>query len=223
MSHGIDPLRRRLVVAAGGMLGLMWLSPALRAQALLATPPQALGPFYPLELPLDRDNDLVQVAGRTGLAKGEITHLTGRVLDLRGRPVPRARIEIWQVNAYGRYHHPRDRRDRPIDPHFQGYGQYVTGDDGTYRFRTIKPVPYPGRAPHIHFRLSGPGFEPLVTQMYVQGAPENARDFLLNRVHDPRQRARLIVAFEPAPAPAQGTLMARFDIVLAQDGLLERG
>lgn len=223
MAHPLDPQRRRLLGAAASAFGLALIgAPGTLAAQLLRTPPQSRGPFYPVELPLDRDNDLVTVAGRSGIAKGEIANVVGRVLTERGRPVADTRIEIWQCNAHGRYHHPWDRRDAPLDPSFQGYGQFVTGADGAYRFRTIKPVPYPGRAPHIHFAISGPDFEPLITQMYVAGAPENERDFLLNRIPDPRARQRLIVPFEPAAGDPSAALMARFDIVLAADGRFGR-
>jgi protocatechuate 3,4-dioxygenase beta subunit len=198
-----------------GLAGRPW--PAW-AEKLLRTPPQTRGPFYPQELPLERDNDLVTVGGGSGLARGEIATVAGRVLDESGRPVRQARVEIWQCDVNGRYRHPWDRRDMPLDPNFQGYGQFVTGADGAYRFRTIKPVPYSGRAPHIHYAISGPGFEPLVTQLYVAGAPENARDGVLNGIADPRARRQVIVDFERPPGRPGGELQARFDIVLAADG-----
>ena len=155
---------------------------------LLATPAQMEGPFYPLTLPLDRDNDLVTVAGRSGRAKGTILDVAGRILDTGGKPVAGVKIEIWQVNGFGRYHHPHDDSDLPMDPNFQGYGETVSDAEGGYRFRTVKPVAYPGRAPHIHFALTGPGFGPFYTQMYLAGAPENARDFLLRNVTDRKAR-----------------------------------
>ncbi len=216
----IPTTRRRLLRA--GLAGLALAGAGSRAwgQTLLRTPAQSRGPFYPTELPLDHDNDLVTVAGRPGIARGEIAQVIGRVLDEQGRPVRSARVEIWQCDANGRYRHPWDRRDVPLDPYFQGYGQFVTGPDGAYRFRTIKPVPYPGRAPHIHFAISGPGFEPLVTQLYVEGAPENARDFLLQGIRDPQARRQLVVPFERPAGSAE--LVARFDIVLAADGRTSR-
>jgi protocatechuate 3,4-dioxygenase, beta subunit len=218
------PTRRGVLGAALAAAGLGVTARARLAHALglLPTPRQSLGPFYPTEFPLDRDNDLVQVAGRPGVARGEISNVVGRLLTERERPLAGARIEIWQCNAYGRYHHPRDRRDVPLDPNFQGYGELRTDADGRYRFRTIKPVPYPGRAPHIHFAVSGRDFEPLVTQLYVAGAPENRRDGLLNSIRDPRARQSLIAAFEPDPTSPRGELLARFDIVLAADGRLSR-
>lgn len=219
----MDPTRRRTLRIAVSALGLgLAAHPRLaHALQLLRTPRQSRGPFYPTELPLDRDNDLAQVAGRPGIARGEISNVIGRLLTERGQPVAGARIEIWQCNAHGRYHHAGDYRDVPLDPSFQGYGQFTTGADGAYRFRTIKPVPYPGRAPHIHFAVSGRDFEPLVTQLYVAGARENERDGLLNAIRDARARQSLVVTFEPDPA-GRGELLARFDIVLAADGRLGR-
>ena len=194
-------------VAAG--LGLA----AARAAGLTSTPPQSRGPFYPYDHALETDADLVRVGGRATLAQGEITHLSGTVRDSRGRPVSDALVEIWQCDVHGRYHHPRDRSNGPLDENFQGYGRSRTGAAGDYRFRTIRPVTYPGRAPHIHFLVRGPSFEPLITQMYVRGAPENARDWILNRVRDPVRRESLLVAFEPHP-DVPGQRIARFDVVL---------
>jgi protocatechuate 3,4-dioxygenase beta subunit len=211
----MNELRRKLLVAAGaGAVLPAW------AEDLVATPRQMEGPFYPLEFPLDQDNDLVTVKGRNGVAHGEVTNVGGRVLDVNGKPMAGVRIEIWQVNGYGRYHHPGDDSDRPLDPNFQGYGTVVTGDDGGYRFRTVRPLPYPGRAPHIHFALTRSDFGSFTTQMYVDGAPENERDFLLSRIRGRRARESLLVPLKPAPG---GELAGRFDIVLAADGRLQRG
>jgi protocatechuate 3,4-dioxygenase beta subunit len=204
--------RRRLIGAAAlTLFPLAGVRPA-RAERIV-TPAQMRGPFYPLALPLDRDNDLVTVEGRSGRAAGTILDVGGRILDPAGAPVAGIRIEIWQVNGYGRYHHPDDDRDLPIDPDFQGYGATVSDADGRYRFRTVRPVAYPGRAPHIHFALGGPGFGPFYTQMYLAGAPENARDFLLRGVTDRAARESLIVTLAPSPDPAS-ELAGRFDIVL---------
>lgn len=211
MSSEPPQVSRRLLLQATG--AALFLPAAVLAGA--PTPAQPRGPFYPDRLPLDRDNDLVQIAGREGLAAGEITDLTGRVLDPNGRPVADALVEIWQCDANGRYLHSRDRQQAPRDPRFQGYGRFRTGADGRYRFRTIKPVAYPGRAPHIHFAVQVPGRRSLVTQMYVAGAPENSSDWLLQGITDEAARERLIVAFEPAGALPDATLRARFDIVLS--------
>jgi protocatechuate 3,4-dioxygenase beta subunit len=205
--------RRRLMLGAATLAAMRAL-PA--AAALPSTPKQTEGPFYPLELPLDSDNDLIRVEGRPERASGTILHLGGRVLDPDGRPVRGARLEIWQCDAFGVYHHPGDRRG-PADPNFQGFGATSVTDDGAWRFRTIEPVPYPGRTPHIHFQITGPGFEPLTTQMYLAGHPLNARDFLYQRLD---RRARDLVTVELVPAPdlepsaKTGAKRASFDIVL---------
>jgi protocatechuate 3,4-dioxygenase beta subunit len=207
--------RRHLMASATTLAALAGLPPGAAA-ALLPTPQQTAGPFYPLELPLDSDNDLVQIAGRPELAAGTILHLAGRVLDPDGRPVRDARVEIWQCDAFGVYHHSRDRRG-PADPNFQGFGATRVSEAGAWRFRTIEPVPYPGRTPHIHFKVSGPGFEPLTTQMYVAGQPLNARDSIYQALPEPARElvtVSLISAPELEPVAKSGTKRAAFDIVL---------
>ena len=203
-------MRRRHFLASSPLLAFAGAGTA--HAALQATPRQSAGPFYPDTLPLDHDNDLVQVAGRDGTAAGQVVHLGGRILDLDGTPIAGARVEIWQCDANGRYHHPRDRGGRDRDPAFQGYGQFRTGADGGYRFRTIRPVPYPGRTPHIHFAVTGPGGDALVTQMYVRGEPRNQRDWLFDRIPQ-HLRARVLTDLSPS-ATDPGSLAGRFDIVL---------
>jgi len=207
--------RRYLLQALGGTAALALTAPCVRAAQLLATPAQGKGPFYPLKLPLDQDNDLTRVTGQDAVAEGVIVDLFGRLTDERGRPVSRTQLEIWQVNAFGRYHHQYDTQDKPWDPAFQGFGRTLTDADGGYRFRTIRPVAYPGRAPHIHFAISDRRFATFYTQMYVAGAPENERDFLLNRVRDRKARDSLIVDLEPSSNEGS-QLVGRFDIVLGE-------
>lgn len=207
MMRGTDRARRRLLVGGASAFALGAI-PGLAA--LEPTPRQTRGPFYPPGPPLDSDNDLVRVDGRTALAAGAITDLAGRVLDPSGEPVDDARIEIWQCDANGRYHHPSASK-QGRDPNFQGFGTFTTGGDGRYRFRTIKPVPYPGRPPHIHFRVVAPGMDELVTQMYIAGHPQNADDRIFRNAGD--ERHRLAVAFEPG-GDADADRRARFDIVI---------
>jgi protocatechuate 3,4-dioxygenase beta subunit len=213
--------RRTLIHGLIATSALALAAPMARAAALLGTPAQGKGPFYPLELPLDRDNDLVHVAGQGSAAVGTIVDVYGQLRDDEGRPLAGVQVEIWQVNGYGRYHHPDDDQDKPWDPGFQGFGRTVTDAQGGYRFRTVRPMAYPGRAPHIHFALSDSRFATFYTQMYLAGAPENARDFLLSSVRDRRARESLIVALQPSAV--EGAQQAgRFDIVLGQTLLSRR-
>ncbi|HZB38712.1 MAG TPA: protocatechuate 3,4-dioxygenase [Beijerinckiaceae bacterium] len=209
--------RRRLVVSGLAAAGALMLPPRLAAQqaGLVATPPTTAGPFYPVKFPPDVDNDLVVLRGNAARAEGAVTHVAGRVLGLDGKPIAGATVEIWQCDARGRYIHPGDVGGRPRDKAFQGYGRTVSGADGGYRFRTIKPVPYPGRTPHIHFAVQAPGRRELVTQMYVAGEPGNNRDGLYRSIRDPRQRAAVTVRLEPANGIEEGALAGSFDLVLA--------
>lgn len=161
---------------------------------LLQTPPQAAGPFYPEKLPLDDDNDLTTVKGFHRPALGTITDLSGKVLDINGNPLSSMRIEIWQCDANMRYRHSSDQSRKPIDAGFQGHGNTLTGPDGSYLFRTIRPVAYPGRAPHIHVAVFLPGQQPFVTQLYIQGEAKNDEDFLYNNIR-PELRHLVTVPF----------------------------
>jgi protocatechuate 3,4-dioxygenase beta subunit len=210
--------RRHLVISASALAGLHALPAG--AATLMPTPSQTTGPFYPLELPLDSDNDLVQIAGHSERAAGTVLHLGGRVLDPDRRPVRGARVEIWQCDAFGVYHHPRDPRG-PADADFQGFGSTTAADDGAWRFRTIEPVPYPGRTPHIHFRILGPGFEPLVTQMYIAGHPLNAQDGIYQRLGERASLVTVALAAAPDLEPhlKSGAKRGLFDIVLGPNGV----
>jgi protocatechuate 3,4-dioxygenase beta subunit len=203
--------RRGLLVGAAALASLE--SRAALA-ALLATPAQTAGPFYPKTLPLDADNDLVRIAGHAREAAGTITHLFGRVLDTDGRAIANARIEIWQCDSRGHYHHVEDGDARQLDPDFQGYGKTLSAADGGYRFRTIRPVAYPGRTPHIHVAVTTAGGRRLVTQMYVAGEARNDRDPVLSQIRDPAARAAVIVPLAPTPEFERGALAGTFDIVM---------
>lgn len=182
--------------------------------ALAATPRQTTGPFYPVDWTGDIDADLVRVTGEAARALGQVAYISGRVTDLSGNPLGGAEVEIWQCDANGRYHHPRDTGGgRRLDAGFQGHGRILAGADGAYRFRTIRPVPYPGRTPHIHFKVAAAGHRDLITQMYVAGEPGNESDFLLNRL-DARARAQLLVRLDPADRIEPDALAGNFDIAL---------
>lgn len=205
-------LHRRRLLASGAAVATAGISGAAQAQSA-PTPRQTPGPFYPTDWSGDADDDLVRVAGAAATAQGVVTHLRGRVLDARGIPVPGAVVEIWQCDAFGRYRHPRDRQDGR-DPGFQGHGRAVAGPDGAYAFRTIRPVPYPGRTPHIHAAIAAPGRQPLVTQFYVEGEPLNGRDGLFAALRDARDRDAVMLRLEPADRIEAGALLAMRDIVL---------
>jgi protocatechuate 3,4-dioxygenase, beta subunit len=195
--------------------GAAWFTtPGLFADDLTRTPPQTEGPFYPNHLPLDTDNDLIIVNNGLTPAVGTITHLTGKVLDLKGTPIRNAVVEIWQCDNNGAYLHTgTDNRDKR-DANFQGFGRFLTSSTGEYYFRTIKPVPYPGRCPHIHFKIKKDGKELLTTQCYVKGHPGNERDGIFQSLRDPKARAAILVDFAPIPASRVGEVAAKFDIVL---------
>jgi len=197
-------------------LSLLLMSVVMRrvraADLLLPTPRQTAGPFYPREFPLDQDNDLVQVAGHRQIAKGVVSNVYGRIVGVDGHPLTGARVEIWQCDANTKYHDARDTNPAEPDENFQGYGFATSDAEGRYRFRTIKPVPYPGRTPHIHFRVTGPGDLELTTQMYVRGFPDNESDRIFRALGDQRDRASVdFVESEDDSAE----LMARFDVVIA--------
>lgn len=204
--------RRRLLAGLAG--GALLLGSRGLFAELLLTPAQTLGPFYPDRLPLDRDNDLLIVGDRLSPASGSVVQLHGQVLDARGQPLRGALVEIWQVDAHGIYLHSRGGDRARRDANFQGYGRFETASDGRYRFRTIRPVAYPGRTPHIHFAVTLPGLPRFATQCYIRGEPLNRRDGVLNAIGDPRLRERLIVPFVPLADSAVGEQVARFDIVL---------
>ncbi|HYR65993.1 MAG TPA: protocatechuate 3,4-dioxygenase [Reyranella sp.] len=205
--------RRALIVAAGA--SLLPLHPTLAA-ALVATPSQTEGPFYPTAFPADMDNDLVQMRGQPAQAMGTVLHLQGRVLDLNGRPVEGALVEIWQCDAQGIYDHPRQPGRERRDLAFQGYGRLLVKADGNYSFRTLKPVAYPGRTPHIHLKVataSGGGV--LTSQFYIAGEPGNERDGIFRAaIRDPRQRERIEMRLAPAPGLETGALATTMDIVV---------
>jgi protocatechuate 3,4-dioxygenase beta subunit len=202
--------RRGLLVAAGAALMASGGIP-LRAWAQAAvrqpTPAQTEGPFYPVELPADHDADLL-VNGALRYSQGQPAWVEGTVSDLEGRPVRGAVVEIWQCDQQGHYHHPGDgnRADRA----FQGFGRVAVDGQGGYRFRTIRPVAYGGRAPHIHVKVKLAARELLTTQLYVRGDTGNAGDFLWRHLRSEEDRAALTVAFE---AGADG-LRARFPIIV---------
>ena len=205
---------RRRFLAAAGLGGLFFAARGAFAEELTRTPRQTEGPFYPDRLPLDQDNDLLIINDAITPAVGEITHLSGRILDARGEPIRNAVVEIWQCDRNGVYLHSGSDNADKRDVNFQGFGRFVTASTGEYRFRTIRPVPYPGRTPHIHVLVKVPGRDKFPTQCYIQGEPLNNSDSVLAKVTDPRERESVIVPFAPLAGSKTGELAAKFDVVL---------
>ena len=189
-------------------------TPGAFAEELLRTPRQTEGPFYPDRFPLDTDNDLLIINDSTTPALGEVTYLSGRILDARGNPLRNALVEIWQVDNGGAYIHSRDKNKAHRDGNFQGYGRFLTGSSGDYFFRTIKPVIYPGRTRHIHFKVGKGEQDLLTTQCYVKGEARNESDGVYRGIRDPKARESVTIDFAPIEGSRIGELAARFDIVL---------
>ena len=217
--HLPDPGRRRIVGAALAVGAGALLAPAsarLLAQerALRATPAVALGPFYPDRLPADQDADLTVVAGQPGRAVGQILYLSGRVLDARGQALSGARLELWQANAHGRYIHSADGdASGPLDPNFQGYASLRADAEGRYRIKTVKPAPYGGRTPHLHFNAEG-GRAKLTTQMFFEGERLNERDGLYRLLSREDRRAATGRWVDRGSDMEAKALAAVWDIVL---------
>lgn len=207
--------RRAFTSGLVGGAALLGGGRALRAQpggqpVLPSTPESPMGPFYPLQRPADHDADLVTLRGGAR-AQGEVIEVMGRILDLRGRPVANAEVEVWQANAAGRYAHPADIAAAALDPNFQGYAGLRTGTDGMWRITTIRPAGYNSpigdRPPHIHFQVSGRAHR-LVAQMYFpENGEANMRDLLYRGLgpEGPRSVAAL-----------DGANRYRWDIVLLE-------
>lgn len=201
-------LQRRTLTTALVIAPVLWLG--ARAQPKpgpRATPSQSEGPFYPVALPKDSDFDLLR-NGSQNYPKGQSAWVEGSVSDLAGKPVAGASVEIWQCDHDGHYHHPGD--GGKADPRFQGFGRVTAGTDGSYRFRTLRPVAYGGRTPHIHVKVKLGQRDLLTTQLYVAGDAGNAQDFLWRRLSEPDRNA-LTVSF----AAASDGIRARFPIIIA--------
>ncbi|MDG2126177.1 MAG: protocatechuate 3,4-dioxygenase [Verrucomicrobiales bacterium] len=206
--------RSFLVKAALGSATFLTTKGAF-AEALLQTPFQTEGPFYPDKLPLDTDNDLLVINNSITPSVGDVTHLTGTVRDIKGKPVRNAVVEAWEADANGCYIHTggggnSDKRDK----NFQGFGRFLTDSKGRYYFRTIKPVAYGPRAPHIHMAVIQGDKRMLTTQCYIKGHPLNEKDGPLSILKTKAERDAVIIPFKPVKNSKTGELQARFDIVI---------
>lgn len=205
---------RKVGAGVAAVTASHFLCPGAFAEELTRTPPQTEGPFYPDHLPLDTDNDLIVINDAITPAVGEITHLSGRILDSHGEPLRNMLVEIWQVDGNGAYLHSGTTNKDKRDKNFQGFGRFLTASSGEYYFRTVKPVPYPGRCPHIHFMVKSKGMEKFTTQCYVKGHSGNDKDGIYRGIKDTRQRESVTIDFAPIKNSRIGEVAAKFDIVL---------
>ncbi len=182
------------------------------------TPPIDEGPFFPTRRPADSDADLTRVAGRTSRAEGDVIVVRGRVVDETCAPVAGAVVDVWQANRHGRYDHEADPHTAPLDANFQGSAHLVTGEDGTYSFRTIMPGAYPAapgwdRPPHIHFKVARRGFHESTTQMMFAGHELNAVDRLLQALPSEEQD-HVVVGPDDDADPEEGVPVYTFELVV---------
>ena len=203
--------RRRFLTQAS-LGAVAFLTPGAFAEALQRTPRQTEGPFFPDQLPLDTDNDLLIINDNLTPGVGQVTHLSGIVKDLKGNPIRNALVEIWQVDGNGVYLHSKAPKENQ-DKNFQGYGRFSTDSKGRYYFRTVKPVTYPGRAPHIHVAVSKQGKRLLTSQCYIEGEEKNSQDFLYQKLKAPAQKL-LTVDFKPLPNSQTHELTAKWNLII---------
>ncbi len=205
----------RVVAASAAALALPAAAASKRAIARMTD-----GPFYPprswRERWTDWDADLtrVQHGGAARVAQGEHLGLEARVVDVNGRTIDGATVEIWQCDAVGHYRHPStEPASGAVDEGFQGFGSTQSNAQGQLRFRTIRPVPYPGRTPHIHVKLRHATFGEVTSQLFVAGDPGNARDGLWRRL-SADDRAGLEMKLEPAASDSGLRWLVRQDLVV---------
>ncbi len=210
--HSLTPSRRQFLQSMT-VGAAAFTTPGLFAEELTRTPHVGEGPFYPDRLPLDTYNDLLIINDAISPAVGEVTHLTGVLKSPSGEPIRNALVEIWQCDGNGVYLHSKGGSRDEQDGNFQGYGRFLTDRKGQYYFRTIKPVPYTGRTPHIHFAVSQKNERLLTTQMFIKGHEQNAGDFLVRRIEEAR-RPLVEVDFQPITGSTTGELAANFDLIV---------
>lgn len=179
--------RRRMIKLSmlGSIASALGFSSSFgKVLAIMPTPSETEGPFYPVNDQRDKDADLTQIDGHTGSAWGQHIIVRGQVIDIAGNPIDKALLDIWQADANGRYRHPRDPNTTKLDKNFQGWAMIRSDSNGLFRFKTVVPGAYPAssiwiRPPHIHFKISKQGYRALTTQMYFPNEELNKTDLLL--------------------------------------------
>lgn len=206
-------LNRRHFITALAAGGAFFSQRGAFAQALTLTPAQTEGPYYPNQLPLDQDNDLLVINDRITPAVGTVAWLSGKILGSNGSPLRNAVIEIWQADNVGSYIHTQGALNGQRDSNFQGYGKFETASDGQYLFRTIKPGLYPGRVRHVHAKITLPGGRSLTTQLYIEGET-GTNDGVLNGITNAAQRASVIRPWTQIADSPIGALAVNWDVVM---------
>lgn len=202
--------KNSIFVGAAGIASVAGIANAQElCQTNGVTPEQTEGPFYPVKAQADTDADLTILEGQTERARGEIVDLWVLVQDENCQPIPNALVDLWQACATGKYDHPNDPNEAEVDPLFQYWAKVRTDKTGLVKVRTIKPGAYPAsdtwyRPPHIHFKVSGDGFEEVTTQMYFAGEALNRKDLILLQMK-PLDRAKVTVRFTRASAQSLPT------------------
>jgi protocatechuate 3,4-dioxygenase beta subunit len=204
---------RRKFFAGMGLMAAHYTMRGAFAADLALTPKSTEGPFYPDKLPLDTDNDLLIINDNITPAVGAVTWFSGRILDRRGDPIRNALVEIWQCDNNGAYIHTKTTNKEKADKNFQGFGRFLTGATGEYLFRTIRPVPYPGRTPHIHVAVKLKGKKEFVTQCYIEGHEGNPKDSIWKSLNE-ADRKLVTIPFAPIPKSRANELAAKLDVVM---------
>jgi protocatechuate 3,4-dioxygenase beta subunit len=221
------PVGRRRFLKSMAAVSAGFTLPGYLAEALTLTPSVTQGPYYPLanNIPLDKDNDLIYLNDNLTAATGLVTYVTGRILDSNGNPIKGALVELWHADNGGNYLYSVSAARNPAaDPNFQGFGQFLTGSNGQYKFRTVKAGLYVGRTRHYHFGVTIPGqLTRFTSQLFWNEVPKdasgytwgtiNSNDMVLTGITDSAQRASVIKDYTVVDA-ATGAVATNWDIVM---------
>ena len=221
------PIDRRRFFKSMALASAGFTLPGYLAEALTLSPVVTQGPYYPLanNIPLDKDNDLVQLNDNLNIAAGTVTYLSGRVLDPSGNPIRGALVELWHADREGDYLYSANAARNPAcDPNFAGFGQFLTGSNGQFRFRSIKAGLYNGRTRHYHIGVTIPGRATRsTTQTFwneqardLNGnlwATQNSNDMVYTGITDAVQRASVLLDYTAVAGTTTGEVQATWDFV----------
>src|SRR5436190_10563527 len=217
------PIDRRRFFKSMALASAGFTLPGYLAEALTTSPIVTQGPYYPLasNIPLDKDNDLVQLNDNLTIASGVVSYISGRVLDSGGMPVRGALVELWHADREGDYLYSTSAARNPAcDANFAGFGQFLTGSIGQFKFRTIKAGLYVGRTRHFHWGVTLPGRATRsTTQTFwsetaydLNGnawSTQNANDMVYSGITDAAQRASVALDYTAVPGTTTGEVQTR--------------